>query len=189
MSDEIERRFIVVNDQWKKFLAKGKNAQMVQQGYMRDLTRTIRVRVMTDTVNGEEDAELAFKTKTDRSSGKIKRKEWEPRIKLDDAKEMLIGFCDYSGKKKRYYIEYKGTKWTVDEFQPPSKYHGLKLAEVEFKSDNENVELPPFVSLTSERTLDTRFSTRKLLDPTTDLSFLKEDVARAKASATPGRGG
>ena len=62
-------------------------------------------------------------------------------------------------EKTRYAVEHAGRFWDVDVFGGANK--GLILAEVELKSPNEPVTLPPWVG--SEVTNDPRFRNSKLI--------------------------
>ena len=53
-------------------------------------------------------------------------------------------FCPNSGLvKTRHIVEYKNHKFEIDEFG--GRHKGLIFAEVEMKSENENVELPDWI--------------------------------------------
>ena len=62
-------------------------------------------------------------------------------------------------EKTRYTIEHAGHAWDVDVFGGANK--GLILAEVELKSPDEAVSLPPWIG--SEVTGDPRFRNSKLI--------------------------
>ena len=53
-------------------------------------------------------------------------------------------FCLNSGIiKTRFIVEFKNHIWEIDEFE--GRHKGLILAEVELKSEDENVELPEWI--------------------------------------------
>jgi adenylate cyclase len=128
MGIEIERKFLVVGDEWKK---KGKPFRVMQGYLQRDKECTIRVRVLDDkgfiTIKGE-------------NSGAT-RLEYEYAIPVIDALELLDHLCTKPLiDKTRYFLEYKGITWTIDEFHRENE--GLVIAEVELKSENQKIEIP-----------------------------------------------
>lgn len=103
MAVEIERKFLVTGDGWRK--ARGVR---LTQGYLnRDKERTVRIRLA---------GEQAFITVKGVTSG-ASRAEFEYAIPLTDA-EQLLQLCDGPiVDKTRYSIEHNGFKWEVDEFR------------------------------------------------------------------------
>ena len=105
MGKEIERKFLVDHDQWKKIEKPA--GQLYRQGYLlTDPVKTIRVR-LTDT--------NAYLTIKGLSVGAT-RTEYEYEISLADAKELLDSFSVSELYKIRYKINYKDKIWEVDEF-------------------------------------------------------------------------
>ena len=132
MAIEIERKFLVLNDDWRSGVKKNRR---IEQGYIAVNERcAVRVRV------ADGDAWLNVK-----SSGlDIARNEFEYSISLDDAEEMLLKFCaGCSVVKTRYYIPHGDHTWEVDVFDEQNK--GLVLAEIELQSETEAFNLPSWV--------------------------------------------
>lgn len=131
MPTEIERKFLVVGDDWRT-LGKG---TIYRQGYLTSSAeRTIRIRIAGDQ---------AFITIKGASQG-ISRSEFEYPIPLEDAQEMLETLCDRPFiQKTRYKIEWNGLLWEIDEFEGENK--GLIIAEVELKDTNQPLSLPPWI--------------------------------------------
>ena len=129
---EIERKFLLKNDNWKKFVSKSIH---IKQGYIStNPLSVVRIRI-TDS--------KAFLTLKGKGTG-ISRPEYEYVIQTQDAEQMFILFCSNSGLvKTRHIVEYKGHKFEIDEFGDRLK--GLIYAEVEMKSEDENVELPEWI--------------------------------------------
>jgi adenylate cyclase len=129
MSIEIERKFLVIGENWKQ----GTGIAYCQ-GYLNpDKERTVRVRVA---------GEKAFLTIKGLSKG-ITRTEFEYEIPLDDA-EQLLKLC--SGpliQKHRYNIQYQGNTWEVDEFSGENT--GLVLAEIELQHEDQTFEKPSWL--------------------------------------------
>ena len=93
MAMEIERKFLVISDNWQRL----GTPEVVRQGYLsRDIERTVRVRIKGDK---------AFLTIKGRNEG--------------------------------------GKIWEIDRFFGENE--GLVLAEVELASENETVQLPPWI--------------------------------------------
>lgn len=131
MAKEIERKFLVTNDAWRRL----GTAIPYCQGYLHsDETSVIRIRIQ-----GSE-ARLTIKG---RPTG-IVRPEYEYPIPTEDAKE-LLALTDQKKliEKNRTKIPYKGKVWEVDEFF--GKNTGLVVAEIELESENESFEKPTWV--------------------------------------------
>jgi len=128
MKFEIEKKFLVKNNSWKKN-AKGNK---ICQGYACMNAFNLRIRI--------EDYQLAFLTIKEKSN-EITRKEFEYPIPLTDAKELLEILCSEPYiEKTRYKIEFKGYLWEIDEFHGENR--GLVLAEIELKHENELFLIP-----------------------------------------------
>lgn len=131
MGIEIERKFLVVSNEWKRLA----EPVFMRQGYICSLPgRVVRVRIEADS---------AMLTMKGKSSG-ISRGEWEYAIPLMDAEELLRDLCEQPLiEKKRYRIAINGLVWEVDEFLGDNA--GLIVAEVELLSEEQNVILPNWV--------------------------------------------
>lgn len=131
MGIEIERKFLVVSNEWKRLA----EPVFMRQGYICSLPgRVVRVRIEADS---------AMLTMKGKSSG-ISRGEWEYAIPLMDAEELLRDLCEQPLiEKKRYRIAINGLVWEVDEFLGDNA--GLIVAEVELLSEEQSVILPNWV--------------------------------------------
>ncbi len=131
MGLEIERKFLVIGDNWKS-LAKG---ILYRQGYLNlDKSRTVRVRII------DQKGILTVKGKSIGAS----RLEYEYDIPLSDAQEMLDQLCEKPIiEKYRYTIPFQGFFWEVDEFLGDNK--GLIVAEIELKAENEVFKKPDWI--------------------------------------------
>lgn len=132
MPREIERKFLVKGEEWRK----GNAGISYRQGYLiSELNCTVRIRTV-----GEEKGYLAIKGKT---VGAV-REEFEYEIPVEDANKLLDHFCTKPLiEKRRYKIPFRGLLWEVDEFEGENK--GLVLAEVELREENEKIELPDWI--------------------------------------------
>ncbi|MNR92593.1 CYTH domain protein [compost metagenome] len=147
MSVEIERKFLVVGEDWKKL----GQAVAIRQGYLssqRD--RVVRVRIE------DQSATLTIKG---RMVG-ITRGEWEYPIPLEDADELLNGLCERPLiEKTRTRILYEGNVWEVDEFFGENQ--GLVVAEIELQSETQAYAKPAWIGV--EVTDDARYFNANLL--------------------------
>lgn len=128
---EIERKFLVVNNDWRK-LAKGIR---YRQGYLHNAPGCIvRVRVAGDK---------AYLTVKGPVVG-ISRQEFEYGIPLADANIMLEQLVEKPFiDKLRYKIFVDGHIWEVDEFLGDNT--GLVVAEIELSSENEQFSKPDWI--------------------------------------------
>ncbi|MEA5535617.1 CYTH domain-containing protein [Crocosphaera sp. XPORK-15E] len=142
MAIEIERKFLVKNDDWRSL----ESGKVYRQGYIltQDKVTTIRIRIIG------EDAYLTIKSKTEG----ISRNEFEYPIPLEDAKMMLDTLCSRPLIEKiRYKITIDNLVWEIDEFKGENE--GLILAEVELNDENQEIFLPSWVG--EEVTHDLRY--------------------------------
>lgn len=131
MGVEIERKFLVTGSAWRSSVVK---SVAIDQGYLETSKATVRVRTLDD---------LAFLTIKGMTSG-ITRSEWEYEIPMDDARQMLDELCGSRRLTKvRHFLMHGGHEWTIDVFE--GELDGLVMAEVELKSDDENVDLPEWI--------------------------------------------
>lgn len=132
MAKEIERKFKVRSN---AYIAVATDRLHIQQAYLaRDSEGcTVRIRIV------EEKAFLTIKSVS--TQGGLLRNEWEYPIPLEDAKEMIVGKKLIT--KERFLVPYEGHTWEVDCFS--GSLEGLVIAEVELKSMDEPVALPPWV--------------------------------------------
>ena len=132
MAIEIERKFLLKNDSWRDYYTK---KMELRQGYLScSKDCTVRVRV-----SGEE-GWITVKGKP----RNISRSEFEYLIPKTDAENMLLEFAaENIIEKIRYFIDYEGSKWIVDEFF--GRNRGLVLAEIELSSENIIYEPPEWL--------------------------------------------
>lgn len=147
MNNEIERKFLVVNNDYRK-LGQGMH---IQQGYLSiDANRSVRIRVV------DENAWLTIKGK---SKGAV-RKEFEFQIPSVEAKEMIQSLCIKPIiSKTRYKIKIGEVLWEVDEFFEENE--GLIIAEVEIPFEDYELEFPDWVG--EEVTYDKRYYNANLI--------------------------
>ncbi len=138
---EIERKFLVLNEDWKV----GAVGTFLHQGYLnRHPQRSVRVRV-----KGQQ----AFLTIKGMVS-EISRFEYEYPIPLADAQHMLKELCEPPTlEKTRYLVKYEGMCWEIDEFHGDNA--GLVVAEIELENEEQPFAKPPWLG--EEVSQDSRY--------------------------------
>ncbi len=141
MGREIERKFLVTGDGWRK----GARRSRLTQGYLLAAKdKSVRVRLEdgrgTVTIKGPS-----------RGAG---RAEYEYAIPAADARELLRTLCEKPLiEKTRSRVRFCGLVWEIDEFSGDNK--GLVVAEVELRRAKQKVSLPPWAG--KEVTRDPRY--------------------------------
>lgn len=142
MAIEIERKFLVETDDWRR----GVESQVrLVQGYLANhQTATVRVRI-----KGQQ----AFLTIKGATHG-ISRAEFEYPIPVADA-EVLLRDLTVSPpiEKNRYQVRYRSDLWDIDVFSGANA--GLVLAEIELETADQVVDLPPWLG--NEVSHDSRY--------------------------------
>lgn len=140
---EIERKFLVNSDD---FIKEAFSTHEISQGYLNtNPERTVRVRI-----KGNEGF-LTIKGVGNETG--ISRFEWEKKIDVDEAKQLLL-LCERGVISKiRYNIKIGKHIFEVDVFSGENK--GLIIAEIELESENEIFEKP--IWLGQEVTNDERY--------------------------------
>lgn len=143
MELEIERKFLVLNDDYKRH--SHKQYRIVQAYLSSNRKRTVRVRIKGDK---------AFLTIKGCSTGSgLSRLEWEKEIGVNDAND-LLAICEPGAiDKVRYEVLYHDHLFEIDEFSGDNE--GLVVAEIELKSENEAFDKPSWLG--REVTGDARY--------------------------------
>lgn len=122
MGIEIERKFLVVGDAWRKQVA---NSQRMVQGYIagpgvgQQIRCSIRIRIVDDK------AFLNIKS----VARSIERQEFEYTIPLVDGEQMLALMADKYIEKIRHCVNVEDYTFEIDEFLGENS--GLIVAELE----------------------------------------------------------
>ena len=138
MTIEIEHRFLLKNDDWKR---EASAPQVLQQGYLSvEKERTIRVRIIDDK------AWLTLKGYI----SDVSRSEFEYEIPLAHARQMMETMCPFKMEKHRYRVEFKGFVFEIDEYFGDNA--PLVVAEVELPTEDTPFEKPDWLGaeITSE---------------------------------------
>lgn len=147
MAVEIERKFLVLGDDWRR----GAVGERYCQGYLCISSDT--------TVRIRRAGPVAYITVKGTSCGPS-RPEYEYEIPVADADAMLRDHCCKPLiDKVRYTVPYGGKIWTIDVFEKLND--GLILAEVELNSEDEIICLPPWIG--KEVTDDPRYRNSALV--------------------------
>ncbi len=127
---EIERKYLV-SGEFKPYVSR---QYQIAQGYLsKDPDRTVRVRI--------RDTEGFLTIKGKSSVSGMSRFEWEKKIPLAEAQELLKLCLPAVIQKTRYIVPAEDTLFfEVDEFYGDNA--GLILAEIEVKSEDQAFEKP-----------------------------------------------
>ena len=132
MALEIERRFLIKNDNWKKFIT---NKIFIEQGY---LSKTIDDWIIRIRFNGKD-----FKITLKKHIESFTNFEFEYSIPQKDG-ETIMSNLSNTIKKERFFLEIEKKSWIIDCFQENN--YPLEIAEIELSSEEEDLSLPSFIS-------------------------------------------
>ena len=132
MALEIERRFLIKNDNWKEFITK---KIVIEQGY---LTKNFDDWVIRIRFTGN-DYKVAFK----KHIKSFTNFEFEYSIPRKDG-ETIMSNLSNTIKKERFFLEIEKKSWIIDCFR--EKNYPLEIAEIELSNEKENVTLPSFIA-------------------------------------------
>ena len=132
MALEIERRFLLKNDQWKEFIT---HKTCIEQGYLSyDLDDwIIRIRF-----NGKN-----FKIALKKHIQNFTNYEYEFLIPTSEGEKIMATLTN-TIKKERFFVDIDQKHWIIDCFK--DKNFPLEIAEIELNEENEEIILPPFLS-------------------------------------------
>ncbi len=132
MAIEIEHKFLLANDEWRKHIQK---SIAYKQGYLSSQpTSSIRVRIAGNQ------AWLNIKSATIGTH----RLEFEYGIPIHDAEEIISTLCRKPLIEKiRHFVPYGGFIWEIDEFKGDNQ--GLIVAEIELPEIGMAFIKPPWL--------------------------------------------
>lgn len=129
MPTEIERKYLLRNDDWR--LQADKGTKYVQGYLIGSKAASVRVRV---------EGEKAFINIKSATLG-VRRQEYEYPIPVEEARELLDTLCEQPlVEKTRHVVNYEGLEWEIDVFE--GKNEGLIVAEVELDAEDQKISLP-----------------------------------------------
>ncbi len=132
MSLEIERRFLIKNDNWKEFINK---KTYIEQGYLSKSIDGWIARVRLIGKNSKITLKKHIKGFTNF--------EFEYSIPRSDA-EIIMSNLSNTIKKDRYFLEIEKKFWIIDCFKENN--YPLVIAEIELSNEEEDLFLPSFIS-------------------------------------------
>lgn len=147
MAQEIERKFLVVGDDWRSLAT----PVPIRQGYLSTVKeRTVRVRTLGDR---------GYLTIKGLTVGAV-RSEFEYEIPAADAHQLLDELCERPLiEKTRSAVAIGGLTWEVDAFSGVND--GLIIAEVELENEAQQIDLPDWIG--EEVTHDPRYFNANLI--------------------------
>ena len=132
MALEIERRFLIKNDNWKKFITK---KIFIEQGY---LSKSLDDWIIRIRFTGK-DYKIALKKHIE----SFTNFEFEYSIPRKDG-EIIMSNLSNTIKKERFFLEVEKKSWIIDCFK--EKNYPLEIAEIELSNEKEDLSLPCFIS-------------------------------------------
>ena len=147
MAIETERKFLLVNDDWRNIVS---SSTLMRQGYL----------------NSENDCSIRVRTTSNNAWLNIKsvtvgtqRHEFEYEIPLEDGNQILDTFSRKPLiEKTRHIVEVGDHSWEIDEFIGDNA--GLIVAEIELNDPNESFDKPAWLG--EEVTFDARYYNTQL---------------------------
>tara|TARA_B100000965_G_scaffold329839_1_gene293400 strand:+ start:372 stop:875 length:504 start_codon:yes stop_codon:yes gene_type:complete len=133
MAFEIERRFLIKNNQWKKFIT---HKTFIEQGY---LTHNLEDWIIRIRFNGKN-----FKLALKKHIKNFTNYEYEYSIPKNEGEKIMETLTN-TIKKERFFLEVDQRSWIIDCFR--GKNFPLEIAEIELTEEKEEVILPPFLSI------------------------------------------
>ena len=132
MALEIERRFLIKNDNWRKFIT---NKIFIEQGY---LSKTIDDWIIRIRFTGKD-----FKITLKKHIESFTNFEFEYSIPQKDG-ETIMSNLSNTIKKERFFLEIEKKSWIIDCFKEDN--YPLEIAEIELSNEEEDLFLPSFIS-------------------------------------------
>ena len=132
MCIEIERRFLLKNNDWEELINRKSN---IIQGYLSTYSESWIVRIRSE--------DNIFKLTLKKHITKSKNFEFEYEIPKKEG-EMIISEIKNPIIKERFYLRFKEKEWIIDRFK--GKNFPLEIAEIELKTSDERINLPSFLS-------------------------------------------
>ena len=132
MAIEIERRFLIKNDNWKEFIT---NRIFIEQGY---LSKNLDDWIIRIRFSGED-----FKIALKKHIAGFTNFEFEYSIPQKDG-ETIMSNLSNTIKKERFFVEFEKKSWIIDCFKENN--YPLEIAEIELSKEEEDLKLPSFIS-------------------------------------------
>ena len=132
MALEIERRFLIKNDNWKEFITK---KTFIEQGY---LSKSLDGWIIRIRFTGKD-----FKIALKKHIESFTNFEFEYSIPQKDG-ETIMSNLSNTIKKERFFLKVEKKSWIIDCFK--EKNYPLEIAEIELSNEDQDLLLPSFIS-------------------------------------------
>ena len=132
MALEIERRFLIKNDNWKELISKKIS---IEQRY---LSNSLDGWIIRIRLTGKD-----FKIALKKHIENFTNFEFEYSIPRKDGKTIMSNLSN-TIKKERYFLEVEKKSWIIDCFKEDN--YPLEIAEIELSNKEEDFSLPSFIS-------------------------------------------
>ena len=132
MALEIERRFLIKNDNWKEFITK---KIFIEQGY---LSKNLDDWIIRIRFTGKD-----FKIALKKHIKSFTNFEFEYSIPRKDG-ETIMSNLSNTIKKERFFLEVEKKSWIIDCYKENN--YPLEIAEIELSNEKEDLSLPSFIS-------------------------------------------
>jgi adenylate cyclase len=147
MAREIERKFLVKDDDWR---AGADSGRRLRQAYLADTERAaVRVRI--------EENRRGWLTIKSAEAG-LSRQEFEYPLPVSDAEELLELRTGSVLDKTRFRVPHAGRTWEIDVYSGENA--GLVLAEIELEEEGAHIDLPAWAG--AEVTGEARYYAARL---------------------------
>ena len=155
MATEIERKFLLANDDWRVHVS---HSEWLAQGYLVGM-RALQEGLSRASVRVRISAEQAWLNIKSVHLG-ISRSEYELPLPLSDARDMLDQLCDGVVEKTRHHVDVDGALFEIDEFHGANQ--GLLVAEIELPAEDAAYPKPSWLGV--EVSALERYYNVKLID-------------------------
>ena len=132
MNLEIERRFLIKNNNWRKYII---NEGKLIQGYLSSINDEWIVRLRSENKK--------FKLTLKKHIVNSTSLEFEYKINREEGNQILSQIKNKI-EKDRFYLKINNQNWIVDIFTGINT--PLEIAEIELASEHEKIIIPDFIS-------------------------------------------
>ncbi len=132
MALEIERRFLIKNDNWKEFVTK---KFFIEQGYLS--------KNLDDWIIRIRSYDNYYKIALKKHIKSFTNFEFEYSIPHQDGAIIMSNLAN-TIKKERFLLEFEKKSWIIDCFK--GNNFPLEIAEIELSREEEDLNLPSFIS-------------------------------------------
>lgn len=142
MQREIEKKFLVLNDDFMKEQGLSDKLEIVQGYFNKTDGKIVRVRLVRSLIHDSYHGKLTLKIKGVNDNG-AGVDEFEYDIPATDAVKLLDNCIKPLIQKTRHVIEYGNAIWEVDVFHGHKE--GLTVAEIELDNEHQHFAIPQWI--------------------------------------------